>query len=308
MLPPPVARAQAGTAADLIAAVNAYRASNGLAAYGVDSSLMSKAQSHSEYQASIQTCTHLRADGSGPGDHGISSENIACGMNLSVEGAIYVQWQDALHLATMLGPETGLVGAGVAMSGDTVYYTLDVKRLTGDFTYRPPKQATAETLLPGQSSSTPNPQMVVSGPLVTSTPQEDGSVQHTILYGQTLIQIAEAYGVTLNDLYAANKSLDPTKPVYYDGQTIVIRLPFTATPEPSATLTARPATRTPRPTRTATRVMTKTATSPVTPTPLATETEADGPVIDRRILAFGVILASAIGLVFVVSRGFVKKT
>ena len=64
---PKPAQAQAGTAYDLIAAVNAYRSANDLAAYGVDSTLMSLAQAQSNYQASIGTCTHQRADSSGPG-------------------------------------------------------------------------------------------------------------------------------------------------------------------------------------------------------------------------------------------------
>ena len=301
--------AQAGSASDLIAAVNTYRAANDLAPYDVDGALMSEAQSHSEYQASIQDCTHVRADGSSPGDHGISAENIACGRNLSVEGAIYGQWTDSLHSATMLGPETGLVGAGVASVDGFVYYTLAVKRLSGDFTYRPPKlpeqqqQATAQ---PGQPSSTPNPQPVVSAQMVTSTPNADGSVAHRLRYGEVLVQVAEAYGITLNELYALNSALDPTAPVYYEGQILLIRLAPTVTPSSSPTQTLPPPTRTLTPTRTATRVLSPTPTPTLTPEPLITLPDLDDLGANRRTVAYVVIVVCAVGFVVVLVNGLKK--
>ena len=308
LTPLSAASAQAGSASDLIAAVNAYRAANDLAPYDVDGALMSEAQSHSEYQASIQDCTHVRADGSSPGDHGISAENIACGSNLSVDGAIYGQWTNSLHSATMLGPETGLVGAGVASVDGFFYYTLAVKRLSGDFTYRPPKvpeqqQATSE---PGQPSSTPNPQPLISALLVTSTPNADGSVAHRLRYGEALVQVAEAYGITLNELYALNSALDPTAPVYYEGQILLIRLAPTVTPSPSPTPTLPPPTRTSTPTRTATRVVSPTPTPTLTTEPLITMPDLDDLGDNRRTVAYVVILVCAVGFVVVLVNGLRK--
>ena len=209
--------AQAGSAADLIAQVNAYRISNGLEAYAVDGGLMSLAQSHSEYQASIQSCTHTRADGSGPGAYGISAENIACGMDLSVQGAVYTQWSDQLHTATMLGPETGMVGAGVATAGNSVYYTLAVKRLSGDFTYDAPVE---------QNNASNESQPVANQPLsqveATSTPNADGSIAHVVRYGDTLIDIATTYGISMADLISINK-LDAANPAIFEKQVLLIR-------------------------------------------------------------------------------------
>ncbi|MDX1437480.1 MAG: CAP domain-containing protein, partial [Anaerolineales bacterium] len=93
---PGPAKAQGGSAADLIAAVNALRASNGLPPLQADSALMSIAQAHSNYQASIGSVTHTGAGGTRPRDRAAAagygggatifvSENIAGGTNLSVE-------------------------------------------------------------------------------------------------------------------------------------------------------------------------------------------------------------------------------
>ncbi|NMB89272.1 MAG: LysM peptidoglycan-binding domain-containing protein [Chloroflexi bacterium] len=305
---PRPAQAQAGSAYDLIAAVNAYRAANGLDPYDIDNSLMSKAQEQSEYQASIQTCTHQRADGSTAGDHGISAENVACGVNLSVEGAIYGQWSDALHSATMLGPTAGLAGAGVAMSGSTVYYTLDVVRIAGDFTYRPPAQTEQATLAPGQSTYTPIPQMAISGPLVTSTPGADGAIIHVLRYGDTLITVAEAYGITLDELYAANSSLNRDNPVYYEGQQLIIRPANTATPVITPSETPVPPTPTVTPTRTPTRPPTLTPTRTPTRPPLIQVPEIKDIDLDLNLDAIGIgfMLVCAAGLVFVVVNGFRK--
>ena len=61
---------------DIVAAVNVLRAQYGLPPYQLDGSLISMAQTQSEYQASIKKLTHTRANGSGPS---VSSENIAEG-------------------------------------------------------------------------------------------------------------------------------------------------------------------------------------------------------------------------------------
>ncbi|MEM5774818.1 MAG: CAP domain-containing protein, partial [Anaerolineaceae bacterium] len=67
------ARAQAGTVYDLIAAVNYLRSSQGISALEVDGSLMSIAQTHSDYQAALGTWTHQGANGSSPRDRAIAA-------------------------------------------------------------------------------------------------------------------------------------------------------------------------------------------------------------------------------------------
>jgi LysM repeat protein len=73
---------------DVIAAVNAVRAANGLPPYKANDALMAAAQSHSEYQADLGSLTHSGANGSTPKQRAVAagygggktvfvSENIA---------------------------------------------------------------------------------------------------------------------------------------------------------------------------------------------------------------------------------------
>lgn len=301
---------------DLIAAVNAYRAEHGREPYGIDSTLMAQAHSHSEYQASIQDCTHTRADGSSPGDHGISAENIACGNDMPVQTAIYSQWSDTLHTATMLGPETGLVGAGAVIQDGRVYYTLAVKRLSGDFNSIPPPKADEsaesgqdEPVAVSAAGLAAVAQAAPNWQVVASTPDEDGTIAHVIKYGETLVNIAEAYGVSLADLISMNK-LDPNNPVYYEGQVLIIRNAFTATPFVTATFTPRPPTRTPqptrtpRPTRTITPIRTPEPTQTATAEPLIKLPSLDDLGPARPFVAYTFIGISVIGLLVLLLTAF----
>lgn len=299
---------QASSAMDLINAVNAYRAHYGLQPYSVDGGLMAEAQSHSEYQASIATCTHARADGSGPAAHGVSAENIACGQSLSANDAIFGQWTDQVHQATMVGPETGMVGAGIASVNGSNYYTLDVRRGTGEFIARaavnpaPAGQA-------AQATDTPPASVNIPADFATSTPNTDGSIAHVLQYGETLVEIARAYGISLPDLISMNH-LDPQKPVYFAGQVLIIRNAFTATPFVTTTFTPRPPTNTPLPTRTPRA--TRTPTQVVTPQPTATNTAVPLvriPTLDdlgptRPLMAYGFIAICGIGLIILVATSF----
>ena len=212
----------------------------------------------------------------------------------------------------MLGPETGLVGAGVAFAGNMVYYTLTVKRLSGDTNVRAPVNAAVQQ----QASSTPIPQGDWISPVQTLAPNENGSITHIVKYGEILIDIAQAYGITMEELYARNRSLNPQKPVYYEGQILVIRPAYTLTPFMTETYTPMPPTntlrptRTPRPTSTATTERTPTPVMPTrTPTPtLAFQIptlEDMGP--NRPIIAYALIAVSAVGLLIVIAIGFFPR-
>jgi LysM repeat protein len=209
----------------------------------------------------------------------------------------------------MLGPDTGLVGAGAASAGDSVYYTLAVKRLTGAFIYRQLKSQNSSGNTGGASQPNTVPQQAVSGDITTSTPNPDGSITHKVQYGETLVEIANAYNIPLKDLISINR-LDPNHPVYFAGQVLIIRLAFTATPFVTTTYTPRPPTRTPQPTRTPRPTRTEAPPSTPFPTPTATrEPLVKLPTLDdlgpaRPVMAYAFIGISAIGLVVLILTSF----
>jgi uncharacterized protein YkwD len=133
----------------LIDAINAERAKNNIPLLNVHPILMSDAQKHADYMASGGGITHYSADGSRPfqrhvaagyplaGDlslGGIASENIVAGSGMTVEEAIASWYGDAPHTNTMLADKYNDCGAGVAISGDVIYYCFDVARSTSTST------------------------------------------------------------------------------------------------------------------------------------------------------------------------------
>ncbi len=129
----------------LVEAVNAERVKNKLPPLKVHPILAANAQKHADYMASSGMIDHLSADGSRPfqrhlaagyplaGDltrGGIASENIVAGPNMTIEEAIAYWYGDDPHTHTMLGDQYIDCGAGIAASGDTVYYCFDAARPT----------------------------------------------------------------------------------------------------------------------------------------------------------------------------------
>jgi LysM repeat protein len=291
---PNTARAQAGSAQELAAAVNALRASHDLAPYTVDPGLMAFAQSRSDYQASIGKITHTMADGSQPADHGVF-ENIGGGQNASISTVIQYQWKDYWHQHTMIGFTEGYIGTGVAIADGFVYYTLVVRR-TGGFTYIQPTAAPpGSTPAPGQSTDG----VVFS--IVTSTPGSDGLVMHKVASGETLWTIAEAYGVTIDELASLN-GLNAANPVIFTGRDLIIRAAHT--PTPTVTITATPE---PSPTATATRRPTRTPRLTATPAPEGISQQMTDLTSNNRSLAVGVTLAIGISLLLLVTFGIKDK-
>jgi uncharacterized protein YkwD len=250
------------SASELIGAVNALRATYGLAPYQTNPILMSIAQTHAEYLLSIGTFTHIGADGSRPyqralaagylvaGDlsfGGFFSENITGGVGQTADEAVKTWMGDNAHKNTMLSGTLQDVGAGVSISGNTYYYVLDAGLSTGGtpVAYTPPAPL--------------NP---ITPTLIPNTPNADGSIVHIVQPGDTLGSIYMAYNVPLADILKLNGLT--LKSTIYPNQKIIIRAAFTPMPtQPTSTPTIRP-TITPWPTSTPTA--TNTAIPP-TPTP-----------------------------------------
>ncbi len=202
-----------GDAYQVIALVNQVRAAYGLSAYTANNALMSAAQAHSNYQASVGSITHTGNGGSRPGDRAIAagygggakvyvSENIYGGKSASASVAVNWWQGDATHLNTMISPSYTDVGVGVAEGNGVIYYTMDVGYVAGS-----PGQNTTSKNSTGsnQSSSaaaTTSGSVIV--PVMAATPQADGSIIHTVQSGQALWNIAAIYNISIADLVALN--------------------------------------------------------------------------------------------------------
>jgi len=289
VLPQMQISAQSWGSYDLINTVNEMRASYGLPPYQTDGGLASIAQAHSDYMASIGVFTHTRKDGSGPADDGITAENIGGGLNASPQYIVYTQWADDLHTKTIVGFTEGLAGAGVAVKDGIVYYTLDVKN-TGLVNTNPQAQPVSN---PGSAS--PQPTQAPVSAMQTVTPADDGSIIHIIQSGQTLWNVAIAYGVKIVDLAALNPGISVENPVVYPGQKIVVRMASTPTPSLIPSQTPLPPTKTPKLTFTPRLTRTITTEPTVTPPPLLPEVPSLGSK-DSRSLGIVVIAISVLGL------------
>ncbi len=262
------------TANELIAAVNALRASNGLPPYNIHPILMQTAQNQANYMASIGVVTHegpggitlterlLNAGYPLAGDlslGGFRAENITAGVNMTPAAAV-AQWtEDAPHLNTMLSPNLQDIGAGVARVGDKVYYVIDCARPTSNGLPQPYTPAPGS----GTAAASAAEYMI---PVVTSTPDSQGRVYHEVQYGQTLWSIAIAYGTKI-DLIRRLNNLPSTE--IYPGQKLLILqvatptpVPPTATPPPATPTSFTPPAPLPEPTDTVTNI-------PPSPTPAA---------------------------------------
>lgn len=144
--PPPAAAMKIPAPQQLVDAINAERLKNKLPALKVSAILTSNAQKHAEYMAASGNIVHESADGSRPfqrhlaagyplaGDlslGGYASENIVAGPGMPIADAIAYWYGDDPHTHTMLGDKYNECGAGIAISGDTIYYCFDVARSTG---------------------------------------------------------------------------------------------------------------------------------------------------------------------------------
>lgn len=204
---PQIALAQGETPYDLVNTINELRASLGLSPYQIDPTIMAYAQEHSDYQAEIQTSTHRHRDGSLSTDIGLK-ENVAAGDEgvVTVAVVVYEIWVDWGHWRTMTGFSTGEIGAGMAISDNgQVYYTINV---------RPGDESTDITNQPDTAES------LVS--LITCTPAADGSIIHTVGYGQTLWGIAQVYGVSINEIRKLNGLADDAT-FLIPGQKLIIQ-------------------------------------------------------------------------------------
>lgn len=279
---------------ELIDAVNSLRAKNGLPAYSVNSILMSVAQSHSDYQASIGSVTHYGPGGTRPYERGLAagypvagdlslggfySENIMGGSGYSAQEVVNAWMGDAPHQGTMLSTNLTEIGAGVSCSGDFCYFTIDASTQSGSpVAYTPSAGGTSG----GAGSPVPT-----RGVVFPNTPAADGSVNHTVQPGETLWEIASSYNVSVDEIKRLNKL---SNDLIYAGNTLVIK-------QAGATPTAGPTgSPTVAPTFTPFLFWTVTAspTGSATPLPSAPLSGGSGGMVVGIIVVAALVLAGVL--------------
>jgi uncharacterized protein YkwD len=221
---------------DLINAVNALRASYGLAPYSISSFLMSVAQGHADFMAATSHVSHTGIGGSSVTDRllaagyplagdlslgGFRSENITSGSEGTSAQSAVNQWTgDAPHLNTMISSNLTEIGAGVSVNGGRVYFVIDCARPTNSGI---PQTAGAPI---GSGSAVP-PGGGVIIPVVVVTPNADGDVIHEVKAGQTLWQIAISYETKIDELQRLNNLFDNN---IYPGNKLLIKKDVIGTP------------------------------------------------------------------------------
>lgn len=275
---------------------------------------MASAQAHAEYMASTGSCSHTGAGGTsakqrmvnagyGGGATVWGTENIYCG-GRSVSDVV-TWWQgDYWHLLPYKEASYRSIGGGIATGANNqLYFVIDVAYTSGG---GGGSTTTIGTSVPNNgsvSSTAVAAQRVV--PIVTATPQEDGSLVHEVKQGQTYWGIGTAYGITAAEIKRLN-GISSNSTVLSIGQKLIIHGPSTATPVLSETPTLEPATQTPTIAQTPT--ITPTPTSSATPTPRPLFEGAAGlQKIDRRGLGIGLVVICVIGLGLMVISGMRKK-
>ena len=250
----------------IVAAVHAHASYLGLASSSLDPELMGDAQQHADTMATTGLNPRLPSHGNLPGQSD-GQENIGYSAGAAFIGA---------------NNDIGFVLRPV------------------DFVVASQPPATPQKGSVQQQATVVRGTTIPVAPLITATPQPDGSVYHTVSYGQSLWAIAQAYGITVERLLLLNGFADEGVTIY-EGQRLLIKIPppaitVTVSNLPSATPTMDPALVTPSVTPSATVFLSATP-SPIpslTPSPTVSVE-----VIRRERLRNSLILVFIIMGVFI---------
>jgi LysM repeat protein len=295
------------TANDLVAAVNAYRVANGYYAMNPHPLVFQAAQTHAEWIVATGQGGHIGAGGSdetmrvswtgyGGGATIQCDENWSSGA--TIDDAVYGAWSDWVHQEVMLnqwGNRYTDIGGGVAAWGEGRYvFILNVCKIVG-------QEASGDVPVPpggnGPAAVPPTPDYsnFIYG-VTTATPQFDGTVIHVVRYGQSLLSIAQAYGITIEELRALNGFAPDFVAIWPDDELIIKQGTGETAPTPSPTVEAEQATPTAtvRPTYTPSSMeMTATAEA-------AGKVEETADSVTKPTLTAGLVLLLSAGLALVI--------
>ena len=244
-------------AEELISLINEYRAERDLAPLNINAQLTEAAQTQADYQAITNTLTHNGAGGTTATQRAIAagygasgtpfvSEIIFAGTTATPDKAVSWWKSSSVHNPIMLSLVRHEIGAAVASSNGQTYYTVVFGNIPGQTTALP-LDADPDSL----QTVTPTEDIVIA-----ATPAPDGSILHLVQVGETIQEIAAAYGLSIAELQELNNLQDGDDlPV-----ALIIQQPLAPediTPE-AATSTPIPPSATASPT---------TASDPATETP-----------------------------------------
>ncbi|MCK6578501.1 MAG: CAP domain-containing protein [Anaerolineae bacterium] len=256
--------------ADLLARVNALRASVGVPAYSLNGALSAAAQSQAQWMVDTGTISHTRPDGSGPRTRAAAagypsaqvSENIYGGTNATAGDAWTFWINSGIHYAGLVSTNYAEIGIGIARGGWGAAYVLVFGNPGGI-------SLAAASSGGGSGGSRSGASAAPVAPVAYMGIDEAGNIQHLVQPGDTLGDIALIYGYTWDDLpmmMAAN-SLDNVRDLVPGSIFLVPPKGGTLPPTPDD----RPPTETPPPTPlppTITPFVLPTSTPPlVTPAP-----------------------------------------
>jgi LysM repeat protein len=246
------------TGYDVAAAVNAYRQANGYYALNPHPLVMAAAQAHADWIVETGQGGHIGAGGSdetvrvswtgyGGGAEIKCDENWGGGR--TVDEVMSGSWSDWVHQEVMLnawGNRYTDIGGGVSARGDGRYvFVLNVCLVVG--------QEGSGDVPPGGAPAPPtsgNPQPAAPSNFVFAVkradPQPDGSIIHKVMYGQTLIAIANAYEVSIEELRALNNMAENAT-IIWAGEELLVKAALPASQ--ASTASAMPGTGAATPTR-----------------------------------------------------------
>lgn len=299
LIPLSSVRSAQQSADSLVALVNNARVSRGLDALAENTALNSAAQIQADYLASqfgadLENVVDWHTDAQGQDEYnralaagynfgpGWTVDEIAYGggSTATINDAISWWLKSPLHSTALLNDDNKEVGAGIASGDGFAYFIVLFGVELG---------AGGET--GGVASTIPTAAVTPEvAPVTVATPNEDGSVFHTVESGEALWSIAIAYEVTIDQILALNGLNENA--IIFEGQSLKVRAAYTPTPEPTATNTPMAATRTPIPAQTAQSVPTQAVTAAA---------EDEGFLgMDNQTMGLTLILISGAGLVLIV--------
>jgi LysM repeat protein len=297
------------TAADLINLIQGWRAAAGNPPL-IEDPLLNVTAYDTAYTMAVQELhTHIgnasgriSAYGYGDGSTVFCTENFAMSFGKADIAEIYGYWDDPDHRLPATYPYYEHVGAGVATTGNGWYYYVLHACYTSGGAYSPGTTTTTTTGDGTVAVTATSPVSQIMIPVVTSTPQSDGSVVHVVQSGQSLWSIAIEYGTKIDSIKQFNNL---TSDSIYNGQELLIypagSMP---TPQPTPTQTSTPvATRTPTQTPVATLA---TAVTEETPTPSSAASPRNN-IPTQTIMGYAIVLISVVGLLAMLVNMSIKK-